>query len=220
MRGFSERLEVLRRIDSLIDFSRATAQLRILVALNTAVLSIDEIVERTSLRRKTVLDALRKLELKGLVERVDGRYRLSRRGRAVYDALRSILTGDVVGAPHVPSVKPVLYDSYEELLSVVYMLRALKVIGRRRRPYPLSKLARKLGVSAEALDSHLKRFTTPRLPILRRIAAERGVVYTATELGQRLYRMLYAKTPRSVLAKLLHRIAKGIRFLVARVTGY
>jgi len=191
-----DKLELLRRIDSMIDFSRATAQLRILMVLNNNSLTIDEIVEKTSLKRKTVLDTLRKLEIKGLVERTNGKYRLSEIGSNIYHALKDIISksDSKVKPADIPSIKPMFYDSYDELLSVVYMLRCLKVLGRKNKPMQLDKLASKLRVSPITLDSHLSRFTSRNLPVFKRIqGTNRTIYYTLSELGLKLYRTLYGR---------------------------
>ncbi len=209
------KIEILRSIDSVIDFSRATAQLRILIALDDRKLSVSEIVELTGLRRKTILDALRKLEIKGLVARADDKFMLTEQGRAIYSALRSIVQGEeeseyftevrAIGA------KPALYDVYNELLSVVYMLKVLEILGsRKKRSMPLDSLASKLGVSPPTLDSHLQRFTAPDIPIFSRVRESgRGerIVYLLTDLGYDLYIKLFPKRGPLQRAKhLIHRM--------------
>ena len=196
---WTDRLEILRNIDSVIDFSRATAQLRILIALDNAALTIDEIVKETRLRRKTVLDAIRKLEIKGLVKREGGKFMLSKNGKAIYDALRSIVAGDEAPRSELDvirglSVKPSIYDTYTDLLSVIYMLKALKVLGSvSNHRLPLDKLASKVGVTPITLDNHLQRFVTRKMKLFNRLEVGPGgkIVYELNDAGLKLYQRLY-----------------------------
>ncbi len=209
------KLEVLRNIDSIIDFSRATAQLRILIALDNEPLTIDDIVAKTNLRRKTILDAIRKLELKGIVSRRNGKYVLTDVGKSIYEALRSIVSSSSAETPTLNvnqlRIKPTIYDLYTDLLSAVYMLRALKILGRKKdHKLSLHKLALKLGVSPVTLENHIRRFTAGKLSIFRRVegTGSQGSIYELTDLGLKLYQKLYPKRG------LLDRIRLGLmRFL-------
>ncbi len=209
-----DKLDVLRNIDSIIDFSRATAQLRILIALDNEPLTIDEIVEKTGLRRKTVLDALRKLEIKGIVERRNGKFILTSRGKSIYSSLKSI----VFGSPNVGSnmdyldSKPIIYDLYTDLLSVVYMLMVLKLLGgKKEHRCSLSKLASKLGVTEVTLENHLRRFMNPKFNLFRRVETNsKDVVYELTDVGLKLYHKLYPK--RGIVKRLRYLITLLLRF--------
>jgi len=192
------KLELLRNIDSIIDFSRATAQLRILIAIDRESLTVDEIVDRTGLRRKTVLDALRKLELKGVIKRKDGRYLLTDMGRSIYETLNNLILSDknVTDLSSVRSLKPFLYDLYTDILSIAYMLEVIKIIGKRSKSRAcVDELALKIGVSEATLENHLRRFSEGRTVVFKRIDDKtRGcIVYELTELGTTLYRKLYSR---------------------------
>ena len=192
------KLELLRNIDSIIDFSRATAQLRILVALDRESLTIDEIVNRTGLRRKTVLDALRKLELKGVIKRKNGKYALTDMGRSIYETLSNLILNDkgVSDLSNVGSLKPLLYDLYTDILSVAYMLEVIKIIGKRSKPKAcIDELALKIGVSVTTLENHLRKFSEGRTAIFNRVddKVKDCIAYELTELGFTLYRRLYSR---------------------------
>ncbi len=192
--ALTEKIEVLRRIDSIIDFNRATAQLRILIALNSSELTIDELVKRTGLKRKTILDAVRKLEIKGLVEKDKDKYKLTELGKNIYNSLRSIAIGNPAPLPTKPVIRTVYYETYDQLLNVVYMLRAVKVLGKRKnKPMTLKDLAKKVGVSQVTLGDHIAKFMYGELKIFEKLydIDNRKVYYRLTELGLKLYNALY-----------------------------
>ncbi len=192
--ALAEKIEVLRRIDSIIDFNRATAQLRILIVLNNSELSIDELVKKTGLKRKTILDAVRKLEIKGLVERDKDKYRLTELGRNIYNSLRSIAIGKPAPLPSKPIIRTIYYDTYDQLLNVIYMLKAVKVLGKRKnKPMTLKDLAKKVGVSQVTLGDHIAKFMYGELKIFEKLydIDNRKVYYRLTELGLKLYNALY-----------------------------
>lgn len=192
--ALTEKIEVLRRIDSIIDFNRATAQLRILIALDGSKSSVDELVRKTGLKRKTILDAVRKLEIKGLVKKDKDKYVLTTLGRSIYNSLRSIAIGNPTPLPAKPIIKTVYYDTYDQLLSVVYMIKAVRILGKRKnKPMTLKDLAKKVGVSQVTLGDHLAKFMYGELKIFEKLydIDNRKVYYRLTKLGIKLYSALY-----------------------------
>ena len=195
-----EGLEVLRRIDSVVDFSRATAQLKILLAIDNSTLTVTDIVKATGLKRKTVLDALRKLEIKDLVRKIGNKYSLSPEGLRIYDALKELVkTGNIpVGKIRISGEKVAFYESYDKLLSTAYMLLAMKIVGDSdNKPITIRKLAAKLHVSPLTLEEHLRRFTdTNGLRVFEKVydlKHPRTVMYRLTRLGLKLYHTIYAR---------------------------
>jgi len=202
------KLELLRNIDSIIDFSRATAQLRILIALDKGSLTVDEIANRTGLRRKTVLDALRKLELKGVICRKNGKYVLTDMGKSIYEALSSLMYNEksTLDLGNIKSFKPVLYDLYTDILSVSYMLETVKLLGRKRRHSAcIDEIASKMGISKSTLETHLRGFTEGRTKLLKKVddKKEGCTIYELTELGLTLYKKIYSK--RGLISRLKSR---------------
>ena len=198
-----ERIEVLRRIDSLIDFNRATAQLKILVTLDNKELSIDELVKETGLKRKTILDAVRKLELKGVVARKGHKLALSELGSSVYKTLRDIALGkniyteDVRSVPYrVTSIKTSFYETYDQLLHVIYMLKVIKILGDSgNKPIYIKNLANKVGVSPTTLMDHLIVFTNGDIKLFNKIydITTKRTYFALTELGLKLYNSIYRR---------------------------
>ncbi len=195
-----KKLELLRRIDSIVDFSRATAQLKILLAIDGSKLTVSEIVKATGLKRKTVLDALRKLEIKDLVKKSKDKYCLSIEGMQIYEALKELIKSGTlpIGKVQVRGHKIAFYENYDKLLSTAYMLLAIRIIGdSNNKPIALKKLATKLRVSPLTLEEHLSRFTeTDELKVFEKVydlKRPRTVMYRLTKLGLKLYHTIYAR---------------------------
>jgi len=204
--ALNKSIEMLRNIDSLIDLGRATAQLKILLAIGRRKATIDEIVKNSKLKRKTVLDALRKLEAKDLITKENGHYILTNNGVTVYETLLRLASVDHNTRVSIPSnisfKKTLFLEAYDELLSALYLLRTLEIIGVSNKPYPLKKLAAKIGVSQITLDNHLRRFTSPELPLLKRIYSDfesRHVCYKLTDLGLKFYRSVFPRRTRAIV---------------------
>lgn len=72
-RSAMTKLVLLKDLDSIIDFSRATNQFSIILYLaeKQQPVSITELSRAIGDSRKSILDSLRKLERKGLIVRVD-----------------------------------------------------------------------------------------------------------------------------------------------------
>ena len=194
--ALAEKIQLLRRIDSIIDFNRATAQLKILIALNSGEYTVDEVVRSTGLKRKTVLDAIRKLEIKGLVEKQGNQCRLTELGRNIYDALLDLAGGNLRNIPAKPSLRTTYYETYDQLLNVVYMLRVVQVLGdASNKPLSLKELAKKTGVSQATLSDHINRFVFSNPKIFERTydIERKRVYYRLTDLGLKLYTTIYGR---------------------------
>ncbi len=88
-------LVLLKKLDSLLDFARATIQLEVLVLLGAIgkPVSPREISSELNVRLKSVYDALNKLSSKGLVKRVgSGLYQLTPSGEAYFRELRDLFS--------------------------------------------------------------------------------------------------------------------------------
>lgn len=200
-----EKLDVLRSIDSIIDFSKATVQLRILIALGMGALTITDIVKVTGLRRKAILDAIRKLEIKGLVTRTSDTYMLTRKGREIYNMLMKIsmeFNSNGKGLDKNYKVR----DAYIDLLSVSYMLECLKILGRRgTKPLPLNKLASKIGLAPTTLEQHLKIYVdNGNITLFERFVGRDGkIYYRLSSMGLKLYNKLYSHRLRSRYTRLV-----------------
>ena len=73
--GFLEKLRRIKELDSVIDLSKSSIQLEILLLLGmseSSALTASEIARGLGIRRKAVTDALRKLLRKGLIIKSGG----------------------------------------------------------------------------------------------------------------------------------------------------
>lgn len=218
--SLAERLQLLRRIDSIIDFNRATVQLKILIALGNREHTIDEIMANTGLKRKTVLDAIRKLEIKGLVEKRGNRYRLTNLGKNIYNALHDLARGNPRNIPVKPSLRTTYYETYDQLLNVVYMLRAVQILGNAsNKPLSLKELAKKIGVSQVTLSDHINKFVSGNLKIFERTydMKRKRAYYKLTDLGLKLYTTIYGRRRKKYRYMLLASSALLVIFLLVIV---
>jgi DNA-binding HxlR family transcriptional regulator len=95
----NERINQLRSIEKLVDISKSTIQIDIMLTLNKGNKTSAEIAKEIGQRRKAVTDAMRKLRLKGLVNGVEedqnlksSRYKLTLSGFSCLNTLLE-LTG-------------------------------------------------------------------------------------------------------------------------------
>ena len=157
------KIEKLREFDSLIDFSRSLIQLDIVIYLasTNAPMSASEIAKALNQRKKPVLDALRKLELKGLIRKVKNNlYELTELGRNAIDDLMAILG--------IGEAKQILRKSYgkvkaRDMIKVVtpinYLHDVLVALGTsRNNELPLSELANATGISGQRLVMYLEPY--------------------------------------------------------------
>ncbi len=228
------KLEKIRAFDSLIDFSKSRIQLDIVLQLAAArkPLSADEIAEAIGQRKKPVLDALRKLELKGIIRRTEDYrnvYELSDLGKQMISDLTTIL-----GASNLKEVvRSRMYgkigarDLIKLIIPVHYLYEALVSLGTSKtHELPITVLARATGISAQRLMVYLDPYSAPRSEVrlfkkyrkedlmtkMRSLltgSRKAGTVYyRPTKLGMELfYRLpIYAKVKNSKLINLILKI--------------
>lgn len=231
---FYAKLEKLREFDSLIDFSKSRLQLDIvlLLASSQEPLSIDEIVRSLGQRKKPILDAMRKLELKGIVRRVDDRekiYELSELGRQLIEDLLTILTaGNLkeVLREYRRYGKVAARDLTKLLIPVSYLYEVLVALGTaRKNELSLNALSRITGISGQRLMVYLDPYSDPKSEtrLLKKVRRETistkirnilfstkrtEVFYRLTNLGlETFYRLpMYVKFKNNPIAVKLSRI--------------
>lgn len=216
-----ERLRLLQRLDSMIDFSRAALQLEIVFALifSTRPLTPTDLVMALEERRKAILDALRKLEAKGLVVKAGERageylYTLGERGRQYAEDLKKLLglveeqvDTRIVARMSVPRRLQLMQD----LVKAHHVYKAIVILAQApRRTLRLEKLAKEMGLSPDRARSYLDLFSKPPHRLFRKIVVPGGGThYRLEEEGLKLYR----RTPHQRLEK--NRAYKAL----ARVMG-
>ena len=197
----NSRLELLRKLDSIIDFSKSTIQLQIVLALalNGEHLSTSKLSRIVGERRKAVLDALRKLEYKGLIRRVNGGepgeivYELTDLGRAFTRGLTGLLGSSLGSARAFNTLSEELTVSQRitlrsRLAEAGYAYKALVALSLApRHSLPARVLARSLEISTERLISYMDLFTTPPQRIFRKMLRPDGtIIYRLDAEGSKL----------------------------------
>ena len=188
---YLQRVALLKELDSIVDFSRSSIQLEILLlmALNDKPYSVSEIVNALAERRKAVLDALRKLELKNLIarERCDNDetcYTLSDKGKQFSEGLRKLINLD--NRVYEPALKAdmrrlsvnIRLALQRRLVEVSYAYKALIALYYApNNMLSVEHLSRRLNLSSDRVKSYLDLFSVPPYRLFRRVLKPNGSVY-------------------------------------------
>ncbi|MET1101010.1 MAG: hypothetical protein ABWW69_00815 [Pyrodictiaceae archaeon] len=229
-----ERLEILRRLDSVIDLAKGWLQLRILVALGSGASSVDEVVSIVRVNRKAVLDSLRKMRLKGLVEsHEDGSLRLSERGVEVYRLIISTINGYRGARERGGDAAVTVYDVSGVLVRYLYLYEAVIALGLAKgHELSLEELSSIIRLSPRQLDSYLRRYaedepklfirTTSRRSLLDKLLRRSGVKYRLGREGLKLLYKLpeYLRFKRSFPVRVLSILTRTMhpRLVLKRLT--
>ncbi len=173
--GDTNTLEQLRKVDGLIDISKSTLQLDIILALNANnELSPAEIASVIGQRRKAVTDALRKLRNKGLVDTTleggkSARYVLTDSGAECISVINRCIGNNghvkanniiINQVKKIPSVNAASIQFASALSQLLFALGTAK-----ENALPLSEIASIMGLSEQRTESYLELFmkNEPRL---------------------------------------------------------
>ncbi len=196
------KIHVLRDLDNKIDFARSTVQLHIIFALmmSQKPLTPTRIAEIIEERRKAVLDALRKLELKGIVARAgtlggETLYTLSKSGKEYADRLLSVL--GVSGNLRVDSERNEISNRaiiIKRLTEAQYLYNAIVLLANSpEMKLELKKLSELMGLSPDRAKSYLDMFSRPPIRVFRRVGRRgEGVHYKLEEKGLAIYKRIPA----------------------------
>jgi len=165
-------LELLRELDSEIDFARGVLQLKILLEVSrvSSGLSVKEISSRIGQRYRAVVDALRKLEAKGLVVR-DGAegspiFKLSEKGYEFCKKLEYISSRGAQPVFGVSQVKVKPQDFALDAARMGYVQDALVAIGTSRRgEASLKTVAQAMGLSVQRAQSYIEQYSSKDSPL-------------------------------------------------------
>ncbi len=224
-----KRINSLRELDSTIDIARGWLQFRILLALGFyGGVDVNDLVKILRERRKAVLDALRKMKNKGLVENGNSRIVLSDKGMSLYKMITSIigLEHHSNGSGSSLAFKrdkwrntKIIHDIPRDLSRSFYLYDAIIALGSSKNyELPLSTLSSISKISPEVLDDYLKTYASPPFRLLRRSIRTRGllfkqreVYYKLTENGLKVYHKLpdYVKYRNHLGARLLRIISRS-----------
>ncbi len=189
-------LKILRELDSILDFSRSSNQLLIVFYLSSinGETSISELAAKLKLSRKSILDSIRKLERKGLVEKIykedDIYLSLSDKGREYMRKLMTILsTRHDAPMPSPDTALKVMarINIGHELVTAYRIYRALIALGFSGKTHmSLRELSKHMGLSMERAKSYLDAFSASPSRLFRRITAPTGVYYRLDKEGKRI----------------------------------
>ncbi len=197
----SSRLELLRELDSMLDFAKSTIQLELVIYLGQKNKGIRprEAAKDLRIKVKSVYDALTKLIGKGLVARSStGLYELTPEGRAFVNKLYALFSD-----PHTrqsyfstsrmtaPRVSLGTLTVTKNVLFYKYVYDSMMALGLSpKKELSLKELARVVGVSETTLAGYLDVVTAKRgqTGLFKRIVRSKGkgkseVFYRLTEFG-------------------------------------
>jgi len=164
-RSAMTKLVLLKDLDSIIDFSRATNQFSIILYLaeKQQPVSITELSRAIGDSRKSILDSLRKLERKGLIVRVDQEddlyVGLSEHGREFVRRLIEVLTPVKTASDNILET-PVRLNLSRELVLSINLYKLLVYVGLSKKGYATISEASKILVDAEkTLNILIESFT-------------------------------------------------------------
>ncbi|OWJ55686.1 hypothetical protein [Pyrodictium delaneyi] len=220
---FFEKLELLRRVDSVIDLSRGWLQLYILMLVGENGAYVDEVVAALNVPRKAVLDSLRKMRVKGLVDINDGFIRLTEKGIEIYGILRSVAGTDSISSDMTTSRYNAssVYDVLSFVTRYVYLYDVIVALGSSPGyELPLEDLAAIARVGSRQLDEYLSVYTRREPRLLARVLRNSGwgpfrrtrVYYRLTRDGLKLLHRLpeYMRVRRSTAARILVSITRTL----------
>ncbi len=210
------KLSLLRDLDHKVDFARSTLQLQILFALlvSSKPLTPTEISRILEARRKAVLDALRKLELKKLVRKAglvgtEHLYELGEEGKDYANKLMSILgvNGSKIKSEVSGSGDSIREAILRRIVEAHHIYNAIIILANsENNMLKLSKLAELMGLSSERAKSYLDLFSRPPYRVFRRVRVNGELYYRLEDKGLYVYKRtpFYCKVKSSFVDK--HRI--------------
>ncbi|MGC9165017.1 MAG: hypothetical protein ACP5GU_04750 [Thermoprotei archaeon] len=161
------KINKIRVLDGILDFSKASTQLDILIALSdNREVTLDELASRVERGKRQVSDAIRKMLRKGFVryEEKNGEILITigENGIEYLKTLSDILSVDI------KDIKTILVSSKTEITENLgvyfYIYETLIALGVSKRPLSLNKLASIIGISPNRLESYLDLFVSQDTP--------------------------------------------------------
>ena len=166
--SFSSRLQVLRELDSVIDFARGFLQLRIILCLGSkSPLTIRDIASVLGERQKSIFDAIRKLVAKGLVIKESNGgvdlYRLSEAGLEFYTKLQNLVGGEWGQRVSREESRELLHDIASSMSKYVYLADALIAVATSRSgELSLADIADAMKLSIDRAKTYIEMFSDKR----------------------------------------------------------
>ncbi len=199
-----DRIDILRRIDQVIDLSRGWLQLRILIIVGDKSATVEEVSRKLGISRKNIFDSLRKMKTKGLVELNNGLIKLTEKGEEIYNLLRELAS---TSRASPTATLPLSLNTYEVLSLItryVYLYEVLVALGSSPHyELSLNSLSSIVRISPRQLDEYLSIYTRLDPKFFQRIVRQ-------TKLGLFSRNRVYYRLTREG-AKILHRLPEYIR---------
>jgi len=222
-----EKINQLKQVDQLVDISKSTLQLDILLSLSEeSEYTVSDLVSMLGQRRKAITDALRKLRNKGLIEQsIDGKhYKLTESGARCIDMLMDFL-GVVPRSGGYNKVQDRQDHVVVEALSSISIASQIIMTMGTSKGYrmTLKEIARSIGLSPQRAQSYLDLYLErePKLfkkymdeALSSKILSKFGMpkkyetYYALTQEGlQQFYKLpLYTKLKQSLAYRILSRV--------------
>lgn len=230
------KLQKLKSVDDLVDFSRSSLQLEVILFLGCRRKArLEEMASELGFRRKALGDTLRKLAAKKLIAKGEKDYfQLTETGERYLSELM-----DIIGVPSYPSKSFSSIDRAQERLRFIveelstssYLYDAIISLGSAKNyELPLGKLSRIVGLGSLRLQSYLDLFVDAQdknLRLFRKyhkptllskalnrlgIKAKRSkICYRLTDKGLTVYYRLphYVKFKHNVFARAMAKVFGG-----------
>ncbi len=221
------KVELLRKLDSTLDFSRSTVQLELILYMGFKGTRVrpKEVARELGINTKSVYDALSKLMSKDLVRRASlGSYALTKAGLEFVSELENIFSEDS-GSAYSESPNNISLGSLalsKSLIFYKYVYESMLAIGSSpKKELSLRDLARLLRVKESTLIDYLEPVTSKRTKVgfLRKVIksvgnGRREIYFRLTDFGfQELSRLAEYRRLRS--NKALHNLMFITRSLTA-----
>lgn len=189
----TQLLRNIKELDSLIDFSRATLQLNIVLTLSNSIngLTAEDIALRIGCRRKPILDALRKLEIKGLIVRKGDIFELSDLGIKYLEQLRTLLR---INKSLLKNSNLDVRETAHKLIFYGTLKDIVLILGKEKEA-TLEKLSKALGISARKTRNYIVYLNNmTKNNIVKSIRRKRLLgtkrVYVLTSYGRKIYKAI------------------------------
>ncbi|MFP3202945.1 MAG: MarR family transcriptional regulator [Sulfolobus sp.] len=150
-------INTLKELDESIDFAKGVYQWKIvLILFIKGPMSTSEIAKEIGVNKKSVVDSIRKLIDKGLVERVKyDIYTLSENGKKLMEKLSGITTQQIQAIDVDPAE-----DILNNITHYYYFVEIVKASVLNNYKVPISSLCKELGISKRTLINYLDIFST------------------------------------------------------------
>ncbi|AGE71107.1 HTH-type transcriptional activator ArnR [Sulfolobus acidocaldarius] len=211
--------DILRELDSLVDFSRAKLQWDILIILATkGPSSTTEISQTINTSRKSIIDAIRKLVDKELVTKVKGDiYGLSEKGEKLLESFDSIMSINVTDKPDSSIESNSI--SLTNIAEYFYMLEILKM-ALLNKQITIDKASHELGISKQTLKYYIETFTENKLLKVvnqESVLGKSKKIYVLTDESRKLVSRLpeLTRLKRNLPLKILLKLTGSYRYEIA-----